>query len=286
MLDPLSSPARLTDAETVETFKALFLSHGALGPGGQEPARWTEEERMRVVPLVFGLLPLRAVAADDVYLHVKPLIRTRLSELGIAEDGELVDILKVIADQYRASEPGRRTFRRKATIADLRVRQPLYREMRMRQNARCAVCGAHFSETEENLDHRIPWRLLGDPQGGLNWQILCRWCNSGKREWLSCLQSAEAWGWIYRTVRIVNRRYISPESRYIVLAQRRGCQFEGCSAGPMESRLVVGRHSESALPVADNLVVRCQNHVDDIDPEDDPAWRDEHGLASSEMLAV
>src|SRR5262249_16242715 len=108
----------------------------------------------------------------------------------------------------------------------------------------------------------------------LNWQVLCRWCNIGKGTWLSGLQSAEAWGWIYRTDRSTSRRHVSPQARYVILTQRGTCDAKGCSATPTSAHLLVLRRVESALPVADNLTIRCDAHIDGLDMSDDPAFRE------------
>lgn len=268
MLDPLSSLGRLNDSNVVGSFCRLFGEHGALGygiPPSPGSHVLTEIERLSLVPLVFGLLPARAIRRTRVDERVKPYIHQHLDVLGIPPEELLVDILKSIADQYASTSPvnSLRTgvpVKRKLQIASLRALGHPYRRLLHLQRGRCAICGALFDgRREEQLDHIVPWRLIGDVGDGSNWQVLCFECNVGKGSLLTTLLSAEAWGWLYASQSPINDAP-TLETRYIVLAQRRRCEYPECGVGPMTSSLEVKKAVATGLPVVDNLVVACENH--------------------------
>jgi hypothetical protein len=254
---------RLTNADALAEFKRIFIFHGALGGSAILPNREdvpAEAERLRVVPLVFGLLPFSALDRPIGASIIKPSIRAHLTNVGIdPDDDELVDVLKGIADQLWKTSVGRGVAgSRKKGIADLRLQRSLYRHILSIQGRRCAICGVLFTgSVEETLDHMIPWRLLGDVPGGANWQILCDVCNSGKREWFSCLQSAEASNWIYGS-RV--SATVSREGRFVALASADGCEAGDCDATPRVARFFVERRILTALPVFDHLCVVCEDH--------------------------
>lgn len=269
MLDPLSSLDRLKDSGTIESFCRLFAEHGALGYGlAPEPGTpaLTEAERLEMVPLVFGLLPARALLrlrADD---KVKPFIIDHLEAIGIDPSERLVDILKAVADQFAAtwSVNARTTgvpVKRKMQISGLRALGRPYRRQITAQNGRCATCGVVFDGTrEEQLDHIVPWRLIGDVRDGSNWQILCFECNNGKGSLLATLLSPEAWGWLYATQSPLFPGTPTLETRYVVLAQRGACEYPACGRDSSVAELEVVKAIASGLPVADNLLVRCDLH--------------------------
>lgn len=255
------SAAILVDGRALERFAEIFIAHGALGgTASPEPpaAVSSEAERLSVVPLVFWLLPAAAFARATEMTLIKPAIREHLSVLGLDHGDAVVDVLKSIADQYWRTDPSRGRRRpRKRGIADLRAQPVLHSHILGRQQYRCAVCGISFRAGGESLDHMIPWRLVGDIPGGLNWQVLCTLCNLGKRDWLSALQSKEAANWIYRLP--VPLEMASPEGRYVTLAVRRTCEV--CGVGPDSAELNVMRRHTSGLAVFDNLAVRCSATV-------------------------
>ncbi|HXJ23751.1 MAG TPA: protein kinase [Polyangia bacterium] len=206
-------------------------------------------------------MPILALARRRPDDRIKPIIRTHLSELGVALDERLVGVLKQLADQYYDSvlrEPYAR--QRKMGIEGVRaLRRGTYRALLERQANRCAVCGVPFAGgADETLDHILPWCLAGDPYDGSNWQILCPPCNRGKREWLSAWQSPQSLNWFYGTTDTLPTEVPSAEVRYLALALAGRCQSKGCTSGPTTSELVLVRRVDSGLAILDNLIVLCR----------------------------
>ncbi len=48
------------------------------------------------------------------------------------------------------------------------------------QNEKCNICSQHINNSTAELDHIIPWSLVGDELGISNLQMLCRDCNRRK----------------------------------------------------------------------------------------------------------
>jgi hypothetical protein len=259
---------RRIDRRTLDHFEGTLRYHGALGyrdVAANGPA--SEDERLKIVPLVFGLLPTIAVRRRGPDQRVKPTIREHLAVLGAPETESLVEVLKAVADQLWATWPltigyGNARCKRKGSMADLRANPVLYRRIRTGQGARCAVCGKKFDAAgEETLDHTVPFRIIGDAPDGANWQILCPPCNSGKSERLSALQSPEAMNWIYSDASGGYASGPSIRTRYVVLAQAGHCEEDGCAVGATTSLLTVQKIAPGGLWVADNLEVRCAGHA-------------------------
>ena len=232
--------------------------------GEKKSHEFGEEQRLLVAKWVFLLLPRRSIFRSDPSEKVKPLIRKHLEGLGV-RDEDLVAILKELSDQYYETTPvkkrGQGRSKRAKTkngIRDLRQNQQLYRSLQSQQNGRCATCGIELEPSIETLDHRIPWRLVGDVSDGSNYQILCKTCNTGKTSWLSSFQSPRCLNWEYSSEA---EEKPHAETRYLVLAQRGHCEKCKCSDGPQESRLLVLPKTETGLFVADNLNVFCERHI-------------------------
>jgi HNH endonuclease len=261
----LSSPARLRDKASIDALRDLFLFHGALGHRAV-PAQsyFSEVDRLRIVPMVFGLLPKRVLFREHNLILVKPLIREHLAAVGVPYDEAVVDVLKSVGDQYFNTDPvaGPVWYRRgKWGIGDLKAaNRRLYVSIRREQEDRCAACGIILDDADETLDHCVPWRLIGDVMDGSNWQLLCAVCNVGKREFLSTLQSVQSLNWIYGQSRSA-LALASSESRYAVLTQRARCEVSGCAATAASARLELVTVLDTGLPVVDNLTVRCEHHA-------------------------
>lgn len=257
----LYSPARLADPEAI----SLLVLHLSRHLGARFAERvagdtrvLTPSDQLRIVPLVFGLLPRSAVVRERYDLRVKPLITDHLQRLGVSPEPALVDVLKEVADQYFRTTPPRRE--RKFGIADIRAGDPrTYRRLCEVQNGRCAVCGMSLSGEEETLDHIVPWRLVGEVVDGSNWQILCRACNGGKSSFISSLQPYEALNWIYDEASGIGQP--SLRTRYLALVRASGCTHAQCGAGPRERRLHVVPLSSDALPIVDHVQVLCEQHA-------------------------
>jgi 5-methylcytosine-specific restriction endonuclease McrA len=152
--------------------------------------------------------------------------------------------------------------KRKYGISDLRA-QGLYAPLERAQRGRCAICGILLAEASSiELDHIVPFYLMGDIVDGRNWQILCGPCNNGKLAHLSAMQAAEAWDWIapQRVVQAAHNS-VSLRTRFVVLATRGHCTIESCGRGPQDTELRVMPTYSSALPVTDLLHVLCVEHA-------------------------
>lgn len=263
-----SSPERLTDSKTIDLFKKIFLYHGAI-PGHSADGDFSEADRMAIVPLVFGLMPVGAVRRTHRDTAVKPLILAHLEALGVERrDDVLVSILKEIADQLHLTS-GPKPVRRKMRVSDLRITRPReYQRLRSVQAGRCCICGVLLQDAEEHLDHKVPFRLLGDIASGLNWQLLCNDCNVGKSSWLSALQPTVAQNWLYSDLDMeatqsdLHGDYrLGLTARYSVFAQRKACGHFSCSRSAKNAHLKLRLRFSSALPVLDHFEVRCTEHL-------------------------
>jgi len=261
---------RLGDPSRITLFKHLFLSHGVRGRR-EHDASFTERERIEVLPLVFGLLPRRAVVRAHGVARIKPFIVEHLASLGIGtSDTELIDIVKEVADQLYYVL---RNQRKKWGVSKLRASdREMYRRLQDSQCNRCAVCGVLLGCVDETLDHKIPFRLLGDVPDGANWQLLCDKCNRGKSSWFSALQPPCVSNWAYDDLDAeeVKRESTDVESafgrvgetlRYCVLASRRRCETPGCGRSAVNGPLAVVLQVATGLPVMDHMQVRCEEHA-------------------------
>lgn len=259
-----SSPERLVDPESISLLVLHFSRHlgNRFAEQVSDDTRVVDEiSRLRIVPLVFGLLPRPALLRPRYDIPVKPLIIKHLNALDVPADGRLVDVLKCVADQYRRTLPGPERPRKwgiaDAKASDMRV----YRNLISRQCGRCVYCGAGFSgSVDESLDHVVPWRLVGDIGSGSNWQILCRDCNMGKSSFLSCAQSQESFNWIYSDDEKLSFDQPNLRTRFSALAQQGLCSELGCTENSRTSRLHVVPRIKDALSVVDHLKVICDVH--------------------------
>jgi 5-methylcytosine-specific restriction endonuclease McrA len=263
METPAWSRDRLRDRSLLDLLVRVF-QQSEQGSTVSRSALATEAERLKIVPLVFGLLPEAALVREKPDQRIKPAIVQHLANVGVPPDDVLVSTLKRVADQYFASAPRSPLSRRqKVSIESVRaLRLGIYSRMQTRQGGRCAICGILFgSGVLETLDHVLPWRLAGDPFDGANWQLLCRECNTGKRERLSAMQSPQALNWLYGLIEEIPVR-TTLETRYLAFAMSGKCQLGSCGAEPRSAQLHLARRHATGLPVIDNLVVRCETHLD------------------------
>lgn len=265
-------PGRLTDPSTVWGFVDFMLAHGALGRE-MRPApgvKHGDADVFRYVPLAFGLMPVGVRQGfGQPLIRLRPQIKLRLEELGIVGIPNLEDVVFALSDQYRSSYGGSNyaTRTRKLGIEDLRARPTQDKLIRSRQGSRCASCGCLLKDTQETLDHIVPWQLIGDVDDGCNWQILCSTCNSGKGSNLSSLLGYLAHGWLYGYDLSGSKYWV--KTRYAVLKRDVGCTQATCSAGPTSAQLFVRLVSVRGLHTIDNLVTVCEAHTadDSVPPE-------------------
>lgn len=227
----------------------------------QENHEFSEIERFQILPLVFGLLPSQSIFRERYDLKVKPLIISHLKGLGINPDPLFLRILKDISDQYYITGLENGLLQEKYTIEKLKANFPeKYKELINIQNNRCKLCGVKFTgEVIETLDHIIPWRLVGDTSNGKNWQILCSYCNTGKREYFSSLQSKLAYNWVYSRNITLDTDLPSKELRFVILSQKNCC--ENCHKDSTKVHLFLSKKLITGLAVADNLKVVCENCI-------------------------
>lgn len=246
--------------EHIPALQKLLLWHGVLGErsGHLFDGPTSEEFRYHAVRSLFLLIPRSALSSLDGHrpFYVKPLIREHLQSLGVSADELLVEILKRVSEQLRlTNSPGSGYLARKVTIAALRARNPRkYLLLRERQGQRCGVCGISLGETQEELDHIIPFQIIGDVPDGSNWQILCGTCNSSKNAFFSAYQHPEALNWVYGRVLEVLEKPTST-TLYTVRAIRKCCSV--CGRGPEQTHLHVFSRASLGLWVADHLEVVC-----------------------------
>lgn len=267
MKNLVSSQERLLNTATIGKFKDLFISHG-LAIDRKISREFSELDRLEIIPLVFGLMPKSALYREKKDQRIKPLVRDHLLSIGFKTiDEELVAVIKELSDQYYYTG-GKRPLRTKLSISDIRMGYRRdYFKLRESQNNRCKICGSKLSDSEEHLDHKIPFRLIGDIPGGINWQLLCNKCNTGKSSYLSALQPLVSQNWIYGTVseEIVFHDNSSDTQwgypvRYSILVQKKMCEYEGCNCNSFNSKLSPRIKNSSGLPIIDNLIVLCENH--------------------------
>jgi hypothetical protein len=231
----------------------------------------SEADRMLFLPQIFGLMPVEATIREVPYMEVKPFIIAHLTAIGAPVRDTLVNIIKDLCDNFDRTkwrEGEVRSRARKASIGDLRQQPELYRRIRDRQGARCAVCGTLFGARgqEETLDHVIPWRLGGDPPGGWNWQLLCRRCNGAKDTLFSAFATSEYVNWIFSDLTSVKGtaqiNYLSEKGRYLALAHYKSCRHPGCGATSVSGNLYVKKRTRTGFAIFDHLTVLCSQHLD------------------------
>lgn len=252
----------MTEVGLVGNLADLLEGHGVLGRSSQGRVEFDEVTRWNVLPLVFGLLPRQTIARGSLYEPLKPHIRSHIAQVGFESENLLVDCLKAVGDQIWQVVHGRQL--RKAGVASVRASGD-YDLLVGHQRGRCAVCGVDISaDSDVQLDHRLPWLLVGDPVDGSNWQLLCPPCNRGKSAYVSALQMREAYNWIPRQhlTLVAESEGALDDSipltlRYAVLAILGSCST--CGRTPSEAALHVRLASLSALPVMDHAVIVCEH---------------------------
>jgi 5-methylcytosine-specific restriction endonuclease McrA len=252
------------ETDVLADLKRIFLAHGVLGYGDpasqREIVNVSEMAKLRIVPLIFGLIPAKAIdPTRNPTTPIKPFIIQGMTELGLPIDKDLVSVIKGISDQYFNTKICPHLAKKgKFGMRDLRTRTKQYRHILSLQSGRCAVCGSEFNGSIiETLDHIIPFHLIGDVQDGSNWQILCDRCNSGKGSYITPLQSLFSTNWVYSGP----HGTLHEECRYITLACGKRCNIEGCTNHPGNSKLHVIRHTDRYPFLTSNLKVVCDAHL-------------------------
>ena len=243
------------DQTLLELFKNIFLAHGVKETAFEKIKDISEQDKLSVVPFFFYLIPTDLITGDnEKYSLVKPMIRSHLNLIGVrSQDEDLVDTIKRIGNHFSNCINEKNS--RKRSIADLRMDYKLYQKFLNYQNYRCRSCGVLLDDNNQELDHIIPYKLLGDPLDGANWQILCSKCNLGKGGLFSPLQSNEALNWIYDKRDLEK---ISDKLHFLCFALSKKCSICGSDAGTTE--LKIKKRALTGLSVASNMIVVCDNH--------------------------
>jgi len=140
----------------------------------------------------------------------------------------------------------------------------VFNELMHEQRHRCAHCGYSFAEIpgEQTLDHIIPYRLGGDHMCGSNWQILCKICNSKKKDMLSIFQHRVANDWIYHLQRWTPEqkdRTGKKLIKYAVILRDKKCKQ--CGSGPTEKQLIAVNET-TGLSIPSNMICVCEDYPD------------------------
>jgi len=247
------------DHSILELFKNIFLAHGIKGyrdEGAFEKIKdISEQVKLTLVPYFFYLIPTDLITAEnEKYNLVKPLIRSHLKLIGVrSQDEDLVDTIKRIGDHFSDCIYERNS--RKRSIADLRMDYKLYQKFLDYQKYRCRSCGVLLDDNNQELDHIIPYKLLGDPLDGANWQILCSKCNLGKGGLFSPLQSNDALNWIYDKKDVEK---ISDKLHFLCFALFKKCSI--CGSDTATTELRIKKKASTGLSIASNMVVVCDKH--------------------------
>lgn len=201
-------------------------------------------ERMRFRAL-FALVPEECLYGNPQ--EDKPIIKQHLENLSIEPTSELVNIIKSICTNFRASKSS------KYGITDVRVKfKHIYDRIMKDQNGRCLYCGVVLITGENaTLDHHLPFRVGDDPVDGSNWVFCCNSCNTGKGTlpYYSVGQATINWPPLAKEVH--------PETRYAALARDKKCQY--CGREPTNGELTIKKIVVSGCWVLDNIKVVCKD---------------------------
>jgi 5-methylcytosine-specific restriction endonuclease McrA len=244
-------------------FTEIATFYGALGgrPKGATDPQLGATEFVAVTEFIFEAMPPALAREGYTGRPIKSIIEEHLLIGGLTPpiSGDLLSALKCVIEQFQRTAPslGRQGLKKKG-VADLRASRRLYSAIRERQNARCATCGVPLAtgDVEEQLDHVIPFRLIGDIADGSNWQLLCSRCNQGKGEYLSPALRASWHNWCYRLdYPPTSYADLPGEVRYATLWAKRVCSV--CGRGALDTHLTVYPRSTQDSWVRTSLAVIC-----------------------------
>lgn len=207
--------------------------------------------------ILMSLLPKEAF--DPNYTgSYDDAISNHLSSLGLSLGANEIRVLRDVIINASALRGLNSTQARNqvSTMADLRGRPSLYREVMQRQNGRCIWCGVLFGTlgVHESLEHVSPKHLGGDAGDGSNWGISCISCNSGKADSLAWAAQPEAHDYVRRT-QFDAVDFISLQHRWAVLMRSPHCAF--CQKSSLESELVVYKRIPTGLPIPSHCDTAC-----------------------------
>jgi hypothetical protein len=244
----------------------ILDAHGARGFGSGNASQFSEADRWSASRTLFGCMPARVVSLRPGRDKYVPVVHDYLSGLGLPCDDRACLVLKGICEQLTLTSPALCAQwglkpRRKYGVSHVRALGQ-YSHITKRQHHRCATCGVPLAVAENvELDHIIPFSIIGDVSDGSNWRLLCGKCNMGKADFLSSWLAPDSWNWIsLKNVQFVQNGP-TLRARYAVLATRMRCQVAGCGKGPEVAHLSVCRLDPRGLHIPSNLAVCCESHV-------------------------
>lgn len=211
----------------------------------------------------------------------KSIVRARLEHLlGEApQDEDLGVIMIVIKRIQRYQIAGRRGL----NASSLDLTSELHLDLLQQQAGRCSVCGYKFKDQDLDedesadilarvdhrlstldrspvklhrkavLDHILPVYLAGDSP--MNWQILCKSCNSGKGDSILGFDNGD-WFGSTRGGRLTD---IGPRMFYMVLMRDGGCRM--CARTSHQVELRVRRRDPLGTDVYSNLIAACADLI-------------------------
>jgi hypothetical protein len=258
------SPSAIVTERAFARLIDLLDSHGARGFGHGNRASFREVDRWWAARTLFACLPVGALELRPGRDKFAPVLRAHLSALSLPVDQRACLVLKGIIEQMIATSPAMSArhglrARRKYGVADVRA-LGRYAAIDAHQRGRCDTCGRLLMDAwSVELDHIVPFTLIGDIPDGSNWRLLCGDCNLGKHEFLSSWLAPDSWNWIGPAN--YGRMWEGPtlRARYTVLSTQQVCI--NCSRGAGEVTLHVGQRVSTALPVPTNLSVYCEEHI-------------------------
>jgi 5-methylcytosine-specific restriction endonuclease McrA len=258
-------PARTIAVDDLNLLVDLLDAHGARGFSLGSPLQYRESERWLAASTIFACLPSAVVNLRPGRDKFVPPIRQHLSRLRLPQEERTCLVLKGVAEQIVLTTPalcarhGLRP-RRKYGVSDVRALGQ-YIGLTRAQGGRCATCGLPLAHAENvELDHVIPFALIGDVADGANWRLLCGQCNMGKHEFMSSWLVADAWNWLPGAAMAEVGAKPTLRARYSVLATRGRCEHAECGAGAASRHLSVLPILPDGLLVPSNLRVLCDLH--------------------------
>lgn len=244
----------------------LLDAHGARGFGCGSRENFTEGDRWRAATVIYTCLPAAVRELRPAKDKFVPVLRRYLESINLPSSDTSCLVLKGVCEQLISSNPSLcATFglkpKRKYGISDLRALGH-YRNVAARQRQRCATCGVRLDYANKvELDHIVPFAIIGDVSDGANWRLLCGRCNLGKHDFISSWLAPDAWNWIPAGSFESTTTEPTLRARYALLATRRRCEYANCSNGPVDAALSLRRRSELGLFVPSNLIVVCDEHL-------------------------
>lgn len=108
----------------------------------------------------------RLRASENQILSVKSIVRETID--CILNDAEASRVLDFLLAHFRKKN---NRFQYDSSVRERKL---------VENNNRCNICGKPISLSNSELDHIIPWSLVGDELGESNLQMLCMDCNRRK----------------------------------------------------------------------------------------------------------